>query len=541
MHKISALLLLLLSLVIACGSDDGKPNTPSNSKRIDSTDKSGQSKPSESAAGSSGDMKPDETKAKSCAEDNGGCGDPEFRACKEHDDGVECSDADLCAEDNGGCGDAKFNSCKNDSGQAPSCSTIDPCAKDNGGCGDPKIRTCKNNPGQAPSCGDVDACTKDNGGCGDPQNATCTTSKDGAAACAKRIRAVAAGRRHACAIAGSELFCWGDNTAGQIGNGKTDREPVMQPQRVGKDKDTQWTDWTYVAAGGDTTCGLRKAGELYCWGDNEYGHVGDGSMEVSRNAPSRVGTESDWVTVAVGVTHACGIRKGGIMYCWGDNYMGQLGDGTTMDRLSPVRVGAETSYSQLTAGDATTCSIRNGELYCWGENAAAQIETEELITTPMPMPKRVGTAGEWSHASVSLMLACGVRVGELYCWGDNGRGQLGDGGTQDESNAPVRAGSDSDWVTVSVAARTACGTRKGGALYCWGDNTAGVLGLGTSDTMNRPTRVGSEGDWTQIAAGDDVICAARTIGVYCWGSNLRGQLGNGTLDGRDKPTAVKLP
>ncbi|HSA33476.1 MAG TPA: hypothetical protein P5077_07110, partial [bacterium] len=124
-----------------------------------------------------------------------------------------------------------------------------------------------------------------------------------------------------------------------------------------------------VSVGGSHTCGLKPSGELYCWGDNHHGQIGDGTID-DKNSPTRVGIESDWGSVSARrEDHTCGVKVSGSLYCWGDNQWSELGDGTENDRATPTRIGTESDWASVEAGDFSTCGVKkSGELYCWGNN-----------------------------------------------------------------------------------------------------------------------------------------------------------------------------
>jgi alpha-tubulin suppressor-like RCC1 family protein len=197
---------------------------------------------------------------------------------------------------------------------------------------------------------------------------------------------VDAGQGHTCGIRSpGDLWCWGRNSSGELGIGTLDPMQIRVPLRVGTDQ-----DWTFVRIGQSTSCGLRGAGALYCWGDNTEGSGGFGDTN-ERDAPTRVGAFDDWIDISVDTFHSCGIRKDGSLYCWGRNAEGQLGLGDTDDRLAPTRVGDATDWIEIAAGRFHSCGLRRGgEVSCTGMNDDGQLGLGDLARrstfTPVAVP-----------------------------------------------------------------------------------------------------------------------------------------------------------
>jgi len=232
------------------------------------------------------------------------------------------------------------------------------------------------------------------------------------------------GYYHSCAIAtGGTTYCWGVNFYGELGDGtgQTPSEPVAVAAPGG-------VSFTQVSAGLWHTCGVTAQGAAYCWGANDYGALGDGTADsswtpVPVSAPAGV----TFTVVSAGAMHSCGLTPTGAAYCWGRNDGGQLGDGTTTSRSTPVAVQgtAGIHFAAITAGQLRTCAVsESGAAYCWGS------------TPPAPIP--VPDAQHIVDVSVSLGdEACMLsNIGLAYCWGNNNFGQVGDS-TQIPRPTPV--------------------------------------------------------------------------------------------------------
>jgi cysteine-rich repeat protein len=241
--------------------------------------------------------------------------------------------------------------------------------------------------------------------------------------------AVALGAFHSCGLRGGAVYCWGYNDLAAIGDGT--QQHRNQPTQIGTA-----SDWTAIAVGGHRTCGLRAGGALYCWGWNDEDGVHEGTTPLLL-VPTQVGTLTGWTQVATSGYHTCAIRAGEL-WCWQLNDKGQLGDGTLTNRTAPVRVGTASNWSEVSVGSNSrhTCGRGAGVLYCWGDNSLGQFGDGTTSSTATKTPLQIGTASDWSALSIGWDYSCGHRSGFAYCWGRNSQAQLGDG-TQTDQPSPV--------------------------------------------------------------------------------------------------------
>ena len=353
---------------------------------------------------------------------------------------------------------------------------------------------------------------------------------------------LAAGPYHTCGVAagggvaGGEVFCWGDNRYGGLGDGTTTERPAPTPVAGG-------LAFRSVAAGNGYTCGLTAANAAFCWGDNGsgngygYGELGDGTT-TSRTAPVAV-QGATFGSVVAGEYHSCALTPGGTAYCWGSDTYGQLGDGTpTAERSAPVAVQVLLYFSSITVGDRHSCAVTAaGAAYCWGFNGLGELGDGTTTDRSTPVAVQGGIA--FTSLAAGFGYACGMTAaGVAYCWGDNSNGELGDGTTTAHATpAPVAGG----LKFASLVAREggACGLIVGGAAYCWGRNPDGELGDGTTTQRLTPTAVAGSLTFASLTAGDFHACGLTTGGTaYCWGDNTYGELGDRTTVNRSVPTAV---
>ncbi|HEY5453776.1 MAG TPA: hypothetical protein VIQ54_33715 [Polyangia bacterium] len=248
---------------------------------------------------------------------------------------------------------------------------------------------------------------------------------------------LAVGLEHACAVLSfGQVLCWGnENSHGELGNGSTALASTSAPATVPLNS---LAGVGRLALGPDTSCLVDSSGRATCWGDNAAGVFGNGNTTSSLapvNAAVGLGAIVD---LKVGGAHACAARADGAVFCWGSNFVGQVGDGTTTTRLSPVQVPGLSQVTQVATGRAYSCAVtQGGQLSCWGSNSSGQLGDGTGLDQHSPVPVLAGVAairGNASFHSCAEMQDLTVR-----CWGFNDSGQLGTGGFVNSSiPAPVR-------------------------------------------------------------------------------------------------------
>ncbi len=349
---------------------------------------------------------------------------------------------------------------------------------------------------------------------------------------------IAAADEHTCSLTtGGGAICWGDNADGQVGDGTefSYRPPVGVAGLA--------SGVEAIAANGGHSCALLSSGGVSCWGGNRSGQLGDGSTSKRRVPVAVVGLSEPATAIAAGAGHTCALLQSGGVACWGRNMAGQLGNGTNVDQKTPVAViGLAGGVSRVTAGANYTCALlQNGSVQCWGDNANGQLGDGSTVAQNMPVNVS-GLAGAATGISAGSDHACAVLTdGTVQCWGDNARGQLGDGSREDRLN-PVFVRDLRDTIaTVAAGHFHTCALASDGDIHCWGTNNRGQLGNDTLDSSRTPVRVmGAPGDATTLAAGLDHACALFKTGMlYCWGSNRARQLGQGAPGVASVPRLIR--
>ena len=233
-------------------------------------------------------------------------------------------------------------------------------------------------------------------------------------------------------------------------------------------------------------------------GQNDHGQLGDGTT-TDRHLPTRIGTDTDWKAVAAGELHSLALKRNGSLWTWGLNERGQLGDGSTTDRHDPTRIGTDTDWKAVSAGLWHCVALKvDGSLWAWGDNREGQLG--DGSTTERYVPTRIGTDTDWDVFVASFHCLALKTDGSLWAWGRNEDGQVGDGSTT-ERHLPTRIGTDTDWKAVGSGEHQSFALKDNGSLWTWGWNYYGQLGDGSTTDRHKPTRIGTATNWKAVAAG----------------------------------------
>ncbi|MGC9974320.1 MAG: hypothetical protein ABSC36_02865 [Gaiellaceae bacterium] len=299
------------------------------------------------------------------------------------------------------------------------------------------------------------------------------------------------GFKHTCALIGSGLVsCWGDNKLGELGNGTltSSSTPVAVSALSGV---------VANSSGAAHTCAVLTDGAVYCWGDNEVGELGLGVLNqlapYGISSPEQVSGVSNAVGVSAGFLHTCVLISGGSIECWGYNEEGQVGNGTVNAARPhaepfPVHVVGLTNAIAISAGNFHTCAlIAGGTVKCWGYIVPSDFRPNELLNSPVPL-QAAGIKHAIAISSGAVHTCALIAGGTVKCWGANQYGQLGNGKTQDSAK-PVTVIGIRHVVSISSGGVHSCAVLVGGAVKCWGGNDQGELGTGTLTASSVPISV----------------------------------------------------
>ncbi|MGB3303026.1 protein kinase domain-containing protein [Gordonia sp. (in: high G+C Gram-positive bacteria)] len=350
-----------------------------------------------------------------------------------------------------------------------------------------------------------------------------------------------------CMIDEGELFCWGDNSNGQLGIGST--ASTKTPTKV-----PGLTNVTAVAMGAftssssnsvsATTCAVANEA-LYCWGENLFNQAGDPSSTSDKTSPFKVPGLGKVTTVATSYSSTCAVSDGDL-YCWGF-YAGALGQPNDSESLSaPTKVPGLSNVTAVSSRSGSVCAIASAELYCWGRNWNGQLgdgtTNEHATPTKVSSLKNVTSVsvGGGNIDKLQFWNTCAVADREVYCWGNNQNKQVNS--SSDKSiSTPLRIQGLTGASQVTVDIGSFCAVVDGKAS-CWGNNTYGQLGLGSTSRQYTPTEITTLSDVQQIETNSSVTCALTLDARYCWGINKLGQAGDPavTSDKLSVPQQIKL-
>lgn len=351
---------------------------------------------------------------------------------------------------------------------------------------------------------------------------------------------IAPGESHTCAVVtDGTVRCWGLNTDGQIGDNTN--YSALSPTPV-----AGVSGATDISSGWTHSCAIVQNGDVMCWGGNLGGSLGDGTYE-SRNQAILVGSGVTTVNlVGAGYDHTCAGLHRGIpeVTCWGSNFYGQLGDPLAESGSSTFGLPSGIWNGALSVSSAYdyTCVVQadNGSVKCWGANGYGQLGDGTQIERRTPVA--VLNLTTMTKVSAKLGHTCALRSdGTVWCWGANKNGQLGDG-TNVAKSTPTQVPSIAGAGDIAVGRIHACALVSGSVL-CWGNNELHQLGSASFGTTNAsPQAVPNLSNVRSIVAGSSHTCAVLNDNTArCWGDNQESQLGNGNLGVAEDVVRVRPP
>jgi alpha-tubulin suppressor-like RCC1 family protein len=250
-----------------------------------------------------------------------------------------------------------------------------------------------------------------------------------------------------------------------------------------------------------------------------------------------------WKHIEFGMGHALGLKNDGTLWSWGNNDSGELGDGTTVDKLVPAQIGAGASWKAISAGYSMNLALKSdGTMWVWGNNYYGQIAGG---SNPQTTPLQVGIANDWKTiASGDYHMLAIKEDGTLWVWGYNGYGAaLGLGSDYENVASPTQLGTANDWVAIATGHYSSYAIKSNGTLWAWGWNNVGQIGNGAMDGNSSggpdvvvPTQIGADTDWKMVdPGGQHVIAQKNDNTLWSWGACSFGELGDGSFASRSTP------
>jgi alpha-tubulin suppressor-like RCC1 family protein len=378
-----------------------------------------------------------------------------------------------------------------------------------------------------------------------------TTSAFTVTALERQFQSISSADEYTCGLTNlGRGYCWGVGDAGQLASGADSscfdatnpglRSPLgggayactISPKRFAGPA----IEFTAVDAGALSACGLSKDQLIYCWGSNGDGRLGNGGKGGGAQPSVATVASERFGSITVGGAHACALNLARLAYCWGNDNSGQLGDDRTVSSTTPIPVNGGLAFTTISAGANHTCALSSGKAYCWGSNARGQLGIG-VIGGIRDTPQAVGVG--FVALSTSNDHTCGLTTaGEALCWGANDSLQIG-AGLDSIVPTPTSVGGGA-FTQISAGRWHNCAMTAAGTVSCWGLNSSGQLGNGTRGGSAAIGVVSSPVAFRNVTAGSNHTCAQGVDGeTYCWGSNVFGALGN-ELQAAFRPTPQRV-
>jgi RHS repeat-associated protein len=288
---------------------------------------------------------------------------------------------------------------------------------------------------------------------------------------------------------------------------------------------------------------LRADGTVWAWGDNTNGQLGNGTSGGNNATPTQVGGFGQITAIALGGQHALALQSNGKIWAWGMNGSGQLGNGTTTNSFTPVKVSNITTATDVAAGGSHSIALLSGGgVQTWGGNASGQLgnggtTNSDLPVTPTGLPTIAAIAA--GNAFTLAVKNTGTGNGPVFAWGDNTKGQLGNGTTGGTNPTPTKIAGLTSVNGLAAGKSSAFALTTTGAVDAWGDNSSGQYGNGTTTSAAAPVVIANLANSQAVASGNGHTVALTADGTLtATGANSLGQLGDGNTTATTSPTLV---
>ncbi len=292
-----------------------------------------------------------------------------------------------------------------------------------------------------------------------------------------------------------------------------------------------------IVGGNSYTLALKHDGKVWGWGENTSGQLGDGTT-VNKNTPVQIPDFDNVSHIAAGVKHSVALKNDGTVWAWGSNDHGPLGDGTTVNRTSPVQVPNLVDVISISAGEYFTLALKSdGTVWAWGKNEHGRLG--DGTTVDKLSPVQISNLLNVTSISAGYGHAIALKSdGTIWTWGFNSMGQLGDG-TNVDKHTPVQVSTLTNIMAVCGAPYHTVALKNDGTVWAWGSNSSGQLGDGTKVNKNIPVQASNLSNVTAISTGYSHVAALKSDGtIWAWGSNSSGELGDGTTVGKTTPFQI---
>jgi alpha-tubulin suppressor-like RCC1 family protein len=307
-----------------------------------------------------------------------------------------------------------------------------------------------------------------------------------------------------------QLWLWGDNTNGKLGdNSTTAKSSPVQTVAGGN-------NWRQATSSSLNSIGVKTDGTLWVWGNNSTGAVGDNSTTHRSSPVQTVAGGTNWKRAAQGTSFSAGLKSDGTLWTWGNNISGQLGDNTTAHRSSPVQtVALGNNWRALSCGENHMAAIKDdGSLWSWGDNTYGQLGDGTKTHKSSPVQTIAGGTS-WKQVSCGSNFTAALKNdNSLWLWGHNGLGRLGTGNTTHRSSPVQTIAGGTDWVVVDSGADHVAAIKIDGTLWAWGNASDGKLGDNTTTNKSSPIQVDSSSSWLRVASGLTGTVAIKDDTVY---------------------------
>ena len=329
------------------------------------------------------------------------------------------------------------------------------------------------------------------------------------------------------------LYAWGSNGSGRLGLGNVANQ--SSPVQVGT-----LGNWSRASTGDSHSVSVKVDGTMWTWGS--YSGLGQNDI-VDRSSPTQVGALTNWAnseqSFGAGGGFTLAVKTDGTLWAWGTGLNGRLGDGTVVNRSSPVQIGALSNWSRVFAGKKHSVAVKtDGTLWSWGYNNGGPLGDGTVISRSSPV--QIGALTNWYFLAASYTTMAVKTDGTLWSWGNGTSGVLGGNATANRSS-PVQVGALTNWSAVSCANKTAASVKTDGTLWAWGYNAQGQLGQSNTIYRSSPVQVGALTNWSRVGLNGNAcaVVSLKTDGtLWAWGHNNVGQVGDSTTINKSSPIQV---